>query len=177
MWTHTWMSFSFHTFTSLPLVHTLNPNFLGWQLGLCFSPVREFPRSWLPNQTSDRSRISRLMKFVISPVRDSWKSRVRDSEASQVQDSRKSHVRDFEASQVQDSWKSHVRDSEASQVQDYWKSQMLCPWKTYLRNFVKLDVLRVTGFPEFLNTLKCKGKITDSLLHDKLIEFTVMVAM
>jgi hypothetical protein len=27
----------------------------------------------------------------------------------------------------------------------------LRPWKTYLKNFVKLDVSRVTGFPEFPN--------------------------
>jgi hypothetical protein len=52
MWTHTRMSFSTHTFTSLPLVHTLNPDFLGRQLWLCFSLVREFSvrdfrSSWL----------------------------------------------------------------------------------------------------------------------------------
>jgi hypothetical protein len=29
MWTHTLMSFTTHTFTSVPLVHTLNPDFWG----------------------------------------------------------------------------------------------------------------------------------------------------
>jgi hypothetical protein len=52
MWTHTRMSFPSHTFTSLQLVHTLNPDLLGWQLWLCFSLIREFPvqdfrSSWL----------------------------------------------------------------------------------------------------------------------------------
>jgi hypothetical protein len=29
---------------------------------------------------------------------------------------------------------------------------MPCSWKTYLKNFVKLNVSRVTGFPEFPNS-------------------------
>jgi hypothetical protein len=161
MWTHTWMSFSSHTFTSLPLVHTLNPDFLGRQLWLCFSLVREFPCSWLQNQTSDRFLNFPLLKFVTSPVRDSRLSHVHDSESSQVQDSWKSRIRDPEASPVRDSWKSHVRDSEASRIQDSWKSRMLCPWKTHHKNFVKLDVSRVTGFPEFPNTSP-SGKRVDS---------------
>jgi hypothetical protein len=127
------------------------PGLLGRQLRLCFSLVREFPCSWLPNQTSDIFLNFRLLKFVTSPVRDYRLSHVRDSEVSQVQASWKSRVRDPEDSPVRDSRKSHVRDSEASQIQDSWKSRMLCPWKTHLKNFVKLDVSRVTGFPEFSN--------------------------
>jgi hypothetical protein len=128
------------------------PDFLGWQLWLCFPLVREFPVRDFRNRLRADFRIFHPPKFVTSPMRDSWLSRVHDSEALQVQDSRKSHIRDSEASQVQDSRKSHIRDSEASQVQDSWKSHVPCPWKTYLKNFVKLDVLRVTGFPEFPNT-------------------------
>jgi hypothetical protein len=45
VWTHTQISFTSHTFTSLPLVHTLNPDFLRWQLWLCFLLVRECSRS------------------------------------------------------------------------------------------------------------------------------------
>jgi hypothetical protein len=37
VWTHTRMSFSSNIFTILPLVHTLNLDFLGQQLWLCFS--------------------------------------------------------------------------------------------------------------------------------------------
>jgi hypothetical protein len=43
MWTHTRMSFSSNIFTSLPPVHTQNPDFLGRQLWLCF-----FADSWIP---------------------------------------------------------------------------------------------------------------------------------
>jgi hypothetical protein len=37
MWTHTWMSFTSHTFTSMPLIHTSNPNFCGNIFGLASS--------------------------------------------------------------------------------------------------------------------------------------------
>jgi hypothetical protein len=141
------MSFTSYTFTNLPLVHTLNPDFLGRRLWLCFLLVRESPRSgnlhasWLPNLTSSRlsnfmiSQVrgfgsSRIRDFGASHVRDSRLLHVRDFEASQVQDSRSSHIRDFEASQVQDSRSSHIRDFEASQVQDSW---VLCSWKLITR--------------------------------------------
>jgi hypothetical protein len=45
MWTHTWMSFTSHTFTSLPLVHTPNLDFLRQRLWLGFLLVRESPHS------------------------------------------------------------------------------------------------------------------------------------
>jgi hypothetical protein len=49
MWTHTRMSFSSEIFTSLPPVHTQNPDFLGRQLWLCF-----FASSWIsPCRTSE----------------------------------------------------------------------------------------------------------------------------
>jgi hypothetical protein len=74
------MSFSSNIFTNLPLVHTLNPDFLGQQLWLCFSAgswmssrvtpelgLRQIPelalasssiraclRVWLPNWVLDR---------------------------------------------------------------------------------------------------------------------------
>jgi hypothetical protein len=80
VWTHTGLSFSSNIFTNLPLIHTLNPDFLGQQLWLCFSPgswmsshetlkqglqqfpelafasplVRACPRAWLPNSALDR---------------------------------------------------------------------------------------------------------------------------
>jgi hypothetical protein len=107
------------------------------------------------------SRPSRVRDSEASQVRDSRPSRVHDSEASQVQDSRSSCVRDFEASQVRDSRSSCVRDFEASQVRDSRSSRMPCSGKTHFTNFIKLDVLRVTGFPECPNTSP-SGKRVDS---------------
>jgi hypothetical protein len=60
MWTCTCMSFTSHTFTSLPLVHTQNPDFLRRRIWLCFLLVRESYHSgnlrapWLPNLSSSR---------------------------------------------------------------------------------------------------------------------------
>jgi hypothetical protein len=125
--------FSSHIFTSLPLVHTPNPDFLGWQLWLCFPLVREFPVRDFRNRLLADSRIFRPPKFVTSPV---W-------------DSRGSHVRDSETSQAQDSWKSRVRDSEASQVQDSWKSHAPCPWKHISRTSLNSTF---RGWRVFLNS-------------------------
>jgi hypothetical protein len=70
------MSFTSHIFTSLLLVHTLNPDFLRRQLWLCFLLVRECSRSgnlqapWLPNSSSiifpnfTDSRSSWLRRFM-----------------------------------------------------------------------------------------------------------------
>jgi hypothetical protein len=79
MWTHTQTSFTSHTFTSLPLVHTLNPDFLGRQLWLCFSLVREFPCSWLPNQTSNI-----ILNFPSPEVHDFANSRFQTSACSRL---------------------------------------------------------------------------------------------
>jgi hypothetical protein len=74
--THTQMSFTSHTFKSLPLVHTLNPDFLRRQLWLFFLLVRECFRSrclhapWFPNSFSNifpnfgDSRSSWLRRFM-----------------------------------------------------------------------------------------------------------------
>jgi hypothetical protein len=79
------------------------------------------------------SRISCPPKFVPLPVRGSKLPRIHDSGSSPIQDPRNSHV----------------RESEASQIPDSRKSWIPCSWKIYLKNFVKLNVWRVTGFPEF----------------------------
>jgi hypothetical protein len=90
------MSITSYTFTSLPLVHTLNLDFLGRRLWLCFLLVRESPRSanlrtlCLPNLIS-----SRLPNFMISQVHGVESSRIRDFRASSIRDSRSLHVRDF----------------------------------------------------------------------------------
>jgi hypothetical protein len=135
MWTHTWMSFSSHTFTSLPLVHTLNPGFLRRHLGLCFLLVQEI----FTCRDSRTRPLSYSRTSQIPEVRDSagswlwvfgfeslW---IRDFEASQVQGSKPSRFRDSEASRVRDSKPPSIRDSETSWVPDSRSSWFLCPWK------------------------------------------------
>jgi hypothetical protein len=156
------MSFSYNIFTNLPLVHTQNPDFLGQQLWLCF-----FVGSWMSSRVTPElgprqipesafaslqfvnvfsrdsrtgsptdSRISRSSKFAPSPARGSGLLHVRDSTSSPNHDPRTSYIREF----------------EVSQVLGLRKSWVPCPWKTSLKNFVKPNVSRVTGFPEFPNT-------------------------
>jgi hypothetical protein len=164
MWTHTRMSFPPYTFTSLPLVHTLNPDFLGPQLWLCFSrdswmsspeiselrllqipevalasqQVRACPCAWVPNRV-----------FIRFPNRQ-------NSEVRTINgwDSGLPHVHDSASSPNQDSRTLHIREFETPQVPDFRESRIPCSWKTYFENSVKLDVSRVTGFPEFPNSYR-----------------------
>jgi hypothetical protein len=83
VWTHTWLSFSPNIFTNLPLVHTLNPDFLGLQLWLCFSPgsrmsshktsepgFQQIPESViLPKFGPSTVEIPGSRMFVTSPLR------------------------------------------------------------------------------------------------------------
>jgi hypothetical protein len=83
------MSFTSHIFTSLPLVHMLNPDFLRWHLWLCFLLVRESPRlgnlhvPWLPNSSSiilpnfTDSRSSWLRRFTALSLYEFATSRLR----------------------------------------------------------------------------------------------------
>jgi hypothetical protein len=80
MWTCTWTSFTsrnlrdwFHTFTSLPLVHTLNPNFLRWRIWLGFPRTSEalFMRITIHQESqteappdSRNSRVRDLLNFA-----------------------------------------------------------------------------------------------------------------
>jgi hypothetical protein len=155
------MSFSSNIFTNLPLVHTLNPDFLDNNFDFASPQVHECLHAQLPNWVLDRfpnwpslfqrfvdvfardfrtgfstdSRIGRTPKFASPPARGSEPPHVRDPNTSPNQDSRTSHIREF----------------EASQAPGFRKSWVPCPWKTCLKNFVKLNVSRVTGFPEFPN--------------------------
>jgi hypothetical protein len=86
----------FHIFTSLPLVHTSNPDFWGY--------VFDLASSWFPNPS--------FMK--IFTYHDSRILQVSDRITSQVCDSRASRVHDFRALQVHDSRASQVNDSRAS---------------------------------------------------------------
>jgi hypothetical protein len=165
------MSFTSHIFTSMPLVHTLNPDFLRRHLWLCFLLVRESPRSgnlhvpWFPNSSSiilpnfTDSRSSWLCRFMALSLYEfatsrlrGFKirtSRVRDPETSQVQDSTPSRVRDSETSRVQDSRPPRVRDSETSGVQDSRSSRVLCSWKLTLQ--ISL-ISTFRGWQVFLNS-------------------------
>jgi hypothetical protein len=156
------MSFLSNIFTNLPLVHTLNPDFLGQQLWLCFSAnswtssrvtpelgPREIPesafasssvraclRAWLPNWVLDRfpNRPSSEVHAIAS-------SRFRAFACSWPHFFIESRFPNFTHSRIR-----------ASQVPGFRKSWVSCPWKTCLKNFVKLNVSRVTGFHEFPNT-------------------------
>jgi hypothetical protein len=45
----------------------------------------------------------------------------------------------------------HIREFKASQVSGFRELWIPWSWKTCFENFVKLNVSRVTGFPEFPN--------------------------
>jgi hypothetical protein len=135
----------FHTFTSLPLVHTSNSDF--------WDNVFDLASCWFPNLlyteifTHHNIRIWTSLDSRISQVRDSRSSCVHDSRSSQVHDSRSSQIRDFKALQV--------HDSRSSQIQPPWNGQQIYAkkpdsavifahyLKTYSMNFGKPDISRV----------------------------------
>jgi hypothetical protein len=98
------MSFTSHIFTSLPLVHTLNPDFLRRHLWLCFLLVRESPRSgnlhvpWLPNSSSiilPNFTDSRFHDFAGSWLRVFTSSRLRGFAGSWLRVFTSSRLRGF----------------------------------------------------------------------------------
>jgi hypothetical protein len=161
------MSFTSHIFTSLPLVHKLNPDFLRWHLWLCFLLVRESPRSgnlhisWLSNSSSII-----LPNFIIPEVCGSagsrlWvftNSRLRGFESSGFQTIVRSRLRDVVSFRFQIFASSRLWDFVSFRFQIFAGSLLL---KTYITNFINLDVSRVTCFPKFPNTSP-SGKRVDS---------------
>jgi hypothetical protein len=171
VWTLTGLSFSSNIFTNLPLVHTLNPDFLGQQLWLCFPPsswmssretpelglqqfpelafasplVRACPRARLPNSALD--------KFPNRPF-----SEVRAIDTSRFRAPACSWLHFFTESRFPNFAHSRIRGFTGSRLPTIVNSLLL---KTCLENFVKLNVSRVTGFPEFPNTSP-SGKRVDS---------------
>jgi hypothetical protein len=132
------MSFTSHTFTSLPLVHTLNPDFLRRQLWLCFLLVRECSRSgslhapWFPNSSSPYSRISQIPE--VRGFAGSWlwvftNSQLQGRAGLRLRVIARSRLQDFESSGVQ------------TQI---FVSYL--PLKTSITNFINLDVSRGDGF-------------------------------
>jgi hypothetical protein len=86
MWTRIRMSFTsrdlrgwFHTFTSLPLVHTSNPDF--------WSDVFDLASSWLPKLLFMKATAHRG-SWVKTPS-DSWTSQIPDSRPHQIPKLRK----------------------------------------------------------------------------------------
>jgi hypothetical protein len=160
MWTHTWMSFSSHTFTSLPVVHTLNSEFLRRHLWLCFLLVRESPRSgnlhmsWLPNSSSIilpnfiDSRSSRLCRFMASSLqlRVFTTSRLRSFTGPRFQAIARSRRRGSESSGLQTAAHLRLRDFVNSRLQILAISLSL---KTYSR-ISWTSTFR--GWPVFLNS-------------------------
>jgi hypothetical protein len=168
------MSFTSHTFTSLPLVHTLNPDFLRQQLWLCFLLVRESPRSgnlhvpWFPNSSSIRLPNftdswfhdftgSWLRVFTSSRFRGFAGSRPRIIARSRLQGFACSWLRVIARSRHQGFACSWLRVFTGSRFRGFADSRL---WitanslflKTHFTNFMNLDVSRVTGFPEFPNS-------------------------
>jgi hypothetical protein len=144
------MSFTSHIFISLPLVHTLNPDFLRWQLWLCFLLVRESPRSrkphalWLPNSSSitfpnsTDSRSSWLYRFMALSLHEFATSGLSRFEIPSHCTFATPRLREF-----------GTQTTAHSRLLDFMSS---LPLKTCITNFINLDVSRVTSFHEFPNT-------------------------
>jgi hypothetical protein len=207
VWTYTWMSFTSHTFTSLPLVHTPNLDFLRWSLWLGLlliheSPhsgslhtlrppnsnfgrllnfadfrFRDFAGSWLRelcgSKTSDlrKSATSELRRFEIPDLRKSATSEIRRFEIPDLRkfkipelrglkfpDLRRFKIPELRRSRASDLRKFTTSELHRFKIPDFASSSFL---KTHSTNFIRLDVSRVTDFPEFPNTSPT-GKRVDS---------------
>jgi hypothetical protein len=142
------MSFTSHAFTSLPLVHTLNPDFFetttltlllagSWMLSF-----RKFSCTMIPELVLHHiPEFRRFPKFVALQVHDSEPSRVRDSETSRVRESTSLCIRDFKTSWIPNS-------------RSLW---VLCPWK--LTSQISLTST-FRGWRVFLNSPKGRTNST-----------------
>jgi hypothetical protein len=159
------MSFSSNIFTNLPLVHTQKPGLFGtttltllprWFVNVFTCDSRTRPL------TDSRLRLSLLRRFVHVSARHSRTGSPTDSRIGHLpklaplpaRDSGLPHVRESASSPNHDPRISRIRESEASHVPGFRKPWVSCPWKTCLKNFVKLNVSRVAGFSEFPNRKK-----------------------
>jgi hypothetical protein len=152
------MSFTSHTFTSLPLVHTSNPNFLRRRLWLGILLIRESPHSgnlhapWLPS--SNFSKFPNFADFRFRGFAGSWLrvftcSRPQGLRGFKIPDLHKFATPSFVGPGLRIFASSRFRSFTGSRFQIFTGSRFLI---THFTNFVKLDVSRVTGFPKFLNT-------------------------
>jgi hypothetical protein len=106
------------------------------EVALASQQVRACSRARVPNRV-----FIRFPNQQFSEVRtiNSW-------------DSGLPHVRDSASSPNQDYRILHIREFATSQVPGFRESRIPCSWKICSENFVKPDVSRVTGFPEFPNS-------------------------
>jgi hypothetical protein len=115
------------------------------------------------------SRVSPFRKSSYAAASDFMVSQIHDSGSSQVCDLRSfasprlqiftgSRLPSFAGSRFQIFISSRLRSFAGSRFQIFASSRFL---KTHFTNFVKLNVSRVTGFPEFLHTSP-SGKRVDS---------------
>jgi hypothetical protein len=120
-----------------------------------------FIRRDFRTQTSADSRISQTPNFVVSQVHDSGSSPVCDLRGftgTRFPIFTSSRLPSFAGPGLRVFASSRFRSFADSRFQIFAGSGFL---KTYFTNFVKLDVSRVTGFPEFPNTSP-SGKRVDS---------------
>jgi hypothetical protein len=140
MWTHTWMSFTSHTFTSLPLVHTPNLDFWGnvfdlassWFASLLF--IETFTRHNLRIWSSVGFRISQILvqdllrfttpglcRFKIQIFAD---SRLQGFAGSRFQIFEDSRLRGFAGSRFQIFADSRLRGFAGSRFQIFVDSRL-----------------------------------------------------
>jgi hypothetical protein len=155
VWTCTWMSFTSHTFTSLPLVHTPNPDFLRRRLWLGLLLIRESPDSGslhtprFPN--SNFGRLPNFADFRFHDFAGSWLRELRRSKTSDLckfatSDLRRFEIPDLRKFKIPELRELKIPDLRRFKILNFAGSRFL---KTHFTNFIKLDVLRVTDFPEF----------------------------
>jgi hypothetical protein len=138
--------------------------------------LRGFAGSRFQIFTSSRLRASQVQSFGSLQVRDFGASQVQDSRSSQVRDSelRRSKASDHRKFAISELHRFKIPDLHkfatlsfagpglrifaSSRLRSFTGLRFL---KTHFTNFVKLDVSRVTGFPEFPNTSP-PGKRVDS---------------
>jgi hypothetical protein len=173
VWTCTWMFFTSHKFTSLPLVHTPNPDFLRRRLWICFPLIRESPHpgnlhtSWLSNSNFGKFPNFADFRFrgfagswlrILTGLRPHGRFKISDLHEFTTPSFAGPGLRIFACSRFRSFTSSRFQILAGSRFLSFVGSRLL---KTYFTNFIKLGVSRVTGFPEFPNTSP-SGKRVDS---------------
>jgi hypothetical protein len=111
-----------------------------------------------PPSYSRISQIPEVRGSASSRFRAIARSRLRGFESSGFQTTVRSRLRDFVSFRFQIFASSRLQDFVSFRFQIFSSFLLL---KTYITNFINLDISRVTGFPEFPNTSP-SGKRVDS---------------
>jgi hypothetical protein len=144
------MSFTSHTFTSLPLVHTPNPDFLRRHLWLCFLLVHESPHSgifvrrdfwtWpLADSRILQTPDSWFHRFMTSGLYEFATSKLRRFEIPGLRTFANSELRRLEIPDL--------RMSATSELRRFEIPNLRMPATSELRRFEILD-LRTSDVPE-----------------------------